>query len=90
MAYKKVRQINALYTSEEVAQSSMNSERDPDDSQDPSASENESSVPEKFKRMQVSCDPDDLIESILSEENDWLDFFYYCIELTALHLQYIA
>ena len=43
-----------------------------------------------MKRMEVAQDPDDCIESILDEENDWLDFFYYCIDMTALNLLYIA
>ena len=90
MAYKKVRQINALYYSEDIAASDSSSGRDPDDSSDYGQSEGSSSGPEKLKRIEVPVDPDDCIESILEEENDWLDFFYYCIDMTALNLIYIA
>lgn len=40
--------------------------------------------------VDVCVDKDDQIELVLQEESDWLDFLYYCIEMAAMNLLYIA
>ena len=45
---------------------------------------------EENKIIDVCIDKDDSITSIQNEESDWLDFFYYCIDMTSANLLFIA
>ena len=50
----------------------------------------ESSDSPKQRFIDICIDPDDSIDAVLHEEREWLDIFYYSVELTALNLTYIA
>lgn len=40
--------------------------------------------------MDVCVDKDDMIDELHEEESLWLDFFFYCIDMTSQHLLYIS
>lgn len=88
IAYLKVKFLNTLYTTEEVPAEEASEYLDSDLNE----SESEGSSPRSrgTKIVNVSIDKDDLIHEILQEESEWLDFFFYCIELISLNLLYIS
>ena len=84
MAYNMVKIKGALYR-EEVAGNDWDSEEDKSEEED---EDNDSKDSDTL--TDVCIDDDDSITSIKKEESDWLDFFYYCIDLTAVNILYIA
>ena len=84
MAYNMVRVKASQYREEAVDDNSNSDERfDESDACDEESMESDTLT-------DVCIDDDDSITSLKKEESDWLDFFYYCIDLTAVNLLYIA
>lgn len=91
-AYTKVKFISTLYTSEEVsvdeASEYLKSELDESERSERSSESSRKSVTTKI--VNVCTDKDDLIDEVIQEENEWLDFFFYCVDMIALNLFYIS
>ncbi len=84
MSYSMVRVKASLYR-QEIAENNSDSDELSDES-----SEGDRESIESDSLTDVCNDNDDSITSLKKEESDWLDFFYYCIDLTAVNLLYIA
>lgn len=84
MAYNMVK-VKATFYKEEVAENDSESDERFDESSEESEESRESESLTDF-----CIDDNDSITSLKKEESDWLDFFYYCIDLTAVNLVYIA
>jgi|LakMenEpi03Oct11_1017367.scaffolds.fasta_scaffold35346_1 hypothetical protein len=77
--------VKASLYRQEIAENNSDSDELSDES-----SEGDRESIESDSLTDVCNDNDDSITSLKKEESDWLDFFYYCIDLTAVNLLYIA
>ena len=83
IAIKKVHSIALMYTLEE-----RSAQKDYDDV---SSSDNEASSEQDEVEVFAEChDGLDCADELQKEESVWIDFFYYCIEMAALHLNYLV
>ena len=68
----------------------VDEENKDDDNSISCSSDNQGRRKKPAKLVEVAVDKDDSVSSLKNEESYWLEFFYYCIDMTAANLMYIV